>query len=414
MSRRRLFIIMGLLAALLALVAGAAAYLLVASGGGNGNGGQTNSLTPTTTGPGTVVPTFTGGGSHTGTGCGVKKNSDGTYTFPWLHVSSDGKVVDETGCIVNLVGFNMAPLFLGDAVGGISAQRVALYKQTFPMNLVRINFNSSWWDSNVFVPDANMHFRDWLELNVRWQEQAGNYVELDNGPNYTEPPCGGTVTLCPSQNQGSKDYQANPNSTTALELETNIQPGVQAWTDIAKIYANDPAVIYDAWNEPTIKDLPTFFSDMNTLINTIRAQNPRSLVIVYERGLKDIVQGKKPVYTQPNLMYDAHIYDGFNGTSPIDGKHCQVPGGANPISAQLQQSVSFVHSHGQAFMIGEWGGCYDIPSYHQLLVSFAKANYLPLVYFAAGNVVVSAKANPLALNANGLLVQSSFKSIMGA
>ena len=409
MNRKRLFIIVGLLAVLFALIAGAVVYVITSSGG---NGGQTNTLTPTT-GPSTQVPTFTGGTSHTGNGCGVKKNSDGTYTFSWLHVSSDGRVVDETGCIVNLVGFNMAPLFLGDAVGGISAQRIAWYKQTFPMNLVRINFNSTWWDKDVFVPDANMHFRQWLEQNVSWQEQAGNYVELDNGPNYADPPCGGTITLCPAQNQGQKDYQANPNPTTALGLETNIQPGIQAWTDLAKMYANDPAVIYDAWNEPNIKDLPMFFSDMNTLINTIRAQNPRSLVIVYERGLKDIVQGKNPVYTQPNLVYDAHIYDGFNGISPINGKHCQVPGSPNPISAQFQQSVSFAHSHSQGFMIGEWGGCYDIPSYHQQIVSFARANYLPLVYFAEVNVIVSGKANPLTLNANGLLVQAGFKSIMG-
>lgn len=410
MSRKRLFIIIGLLAALFVLGAGAAALIITTSGG---NGGQTGTSTPTT-GPSTEVPTFTGGATHVGNGCGVKKNSDGTYTFAWLHVSSDGRVVDETGCIVNLVGFNMAPLFLGDAVGGISAQRINWYKQTFPMmNLVRINFNSTWWNTNVFVPHANMHFRDWLEQNVKWQEQAGNYVELDNGPNYSDPPCGGTVTLCPSQDQGKKDYQANPNSTTALELETNIQPGVQAWNDIAKLYANDPAVLYDAWNEPNLKDITTFFGDMNTLINTIRAQNPRSLLIVYERGLKDIVKGKNPVYTQPNLVYDAHIYDGFNGTSPIDGSHCHVPGDTNPVSAQLQQSVSFAHSHGQGFMIGEWGGCYDIPSYHQQLVSYAKANYLPLAYFAAGNVVNSAKANPLTLNANGQLVLTGFKSIMG-
>jgi len=75
--------------------------------------------------------------------------------------------------------------------------------------------------------------------------------------------------------------------------------------------------------------------------------------------------------------------------------------------------VSFAHSHSQGFMIGEWGGCYDIPSYHQQIVSFARANYLPLVYFAEVNVIVSGKANPLTLNANGLLVQAGFKSIMG-
>lgn len=409
MNRRTGIAILVVLAAILIIVAGGALYFVF----GNGSHGQPNA-TPSSQGQVTAtVTTSVGGKAFAGNGCGVKKNSNGTYTFSWLHVSSDGKVVDESGCIVNLVGFNMAPLFLGDAVGSISSQKIAWYKQTFPMNLVRINFNSTWWNKDVFVPKANMHFRQWLQQNVQWQEQVGNYVELDNGPNYPEPPCGGTVTLCPSQDQGKRDYQANPNPTTALELETNIQPGVQAWTDLAKIYANDPAVLYDAWNEPNIKDMPTFFHDMNTLIDTIRSQNARSLIIVYERGLKFIVAGKFPAYQQPNLVFDAHIYDGFNGASPIDGKHCHIPGSANPVDAQLEQAVAFAHSHGQGFMIGEWGGCYDIPGYHQQLISFAKANYLPLTYFAAGDVVTNEKSNPLTLNANGLLVQAGFTSIMG-
>jgi hypothetical protein len=388
--------------------------LLVAVGGGlgfayywtNSGGGKVVNLP----GKSTAIP----GVAHTGTGCGVRKNANGTYTFSPLHVSSDGRVVDQNGCIVNLVGFNMGPLFLGDAVGGLSLARISWYKQTFAMNLVRVNFNSTWWDKDVFVPNANMHFRAWLQQVVQWQEQVGNYVELDNGPNYPEPPCGGTVAFCQSQDQGKRDYQANPNPTTALELETNIAPGVQAWTDLAKIYANDPAVIYDAWNEPNIKDMPTFFQDMNTLINTIRSQNPKALVVVFERGLKGIVSGQYPLYRQPNLVMDAHIYDGFNGTSPIDGKPCRLPGSANPISANLQQNVAFLHSHGIALMIGEWGGCYDIPAYHQQLTSFAKTNYLPLLYFAAGDVITNATASNPQVNDNGRLVQASYVNILGA
>ncbi|HEV2581838.1 MAG TPA: cellulase family glycosylhydrolase [Ktedonobacteraceae bacterium] len=411
MNRRKAFILLGVLAALLAIAAGSLVYFAIAGGG---RGGQTTTnLTPTQGSTGVNVTPIVGGTAHPGTGCGSVKNSQGTYTFSWLHVASDGKVVDENNCIVNLVGFNMAPLFLGDAVGSISAPKVAWYKQTFPMNLVRINFNSTWWDQDVYVPDAGMHFRAWLELNVKWQEQVGNYIELDNGPNFTDPPCGGTVTFCPAQDQGKRDYQANPNPTTALELETNIQPGVQAWTDLAKLYANDPAVVYDAWNEPNIKDIPTFFHDMNTLINTIRAQNPRALLIVYERGLTNIQNGSEPAYQQPNIVFDAHIYPGFNGTSPIDGKHCHTPGSGNPVDAQLQQAVAYAHSHGEGFMIGEWGGCYDVPGYDSQLVSFAKANYLPLTYFAAGDVVVSEKATPLALNGNGLLVKADYTSING-
>lgn len=408
MQTRKLAFVLLIIALLLVLgVTGFAAYTLLVppnQKGLLGGKGNATATPPTQATNGPVI---------SGQGCGVKKNSDGTYTFSWLHVTSNGQIVDQNNCAVPLAGFNMGPLFLSDAVGGSNPARFAWYKQNFSMNIVRTNFNSTWWNENVYVPNAHMHFQQWLETYVKWQEQQGNYVLLDNGPNYPEPPCGGTITHCPPQNQGSQDYKTNPNATTALELESNIQPGVQAWHDIAKIYANDPAVLYDAWNEPTISNLPTFFKDMNTLINTIRSVNPRSLVVVYERGWKYIVAGQYADYQQPNLVIDSHIYDGFHGISPLDGSHCVLPGSANPVNPNLQNAVNFAHSHGQAFMVGEWGGCYDIPAYNNQLVAFAKANNIPLLYFQAGNVITNGKQNPPQMNANGQLVQQSYKMIIG-
>ena len=237
----------------------------------------------------------------------------------------------------------------------------------------------------------------------------------DKGPHVAEPPCqtGGT-TICANQDQGIRDYQLNPNPETAKGLETYINYDVAAWTDIAKLYANDPAIIYDAWNEPTIKDLPTFYQDMNQLINTIRTQNPRALVIVYQRGYREIMSGEYPNYTQPNLVIDIHIYPKFNGVSPATGRNCHSPGqdGWTPQTSSLDSITQFAQSHGQAVIINEWGGCYDDPNYHQLITSYAKGKGVGLVYFHAGNVVVDQNATQLQINSNGIQVQQAYNSIL--
>ncbi len=354
MINRRMLGVFALVLALLAVVVGSVAYFFLSSR----HPGVTIQASPT---PGQPA-----------NGCrGVTKNSDGSYSFSWLHVSADGKIVDEKGCVVPLAGFNMGGLFLADASGGTKLANVASFKQTFPMNIVRVNFNSLWWVNDVYVPKANMHF---------------------------------PITYCPSQNQGIKDYTANPNPQTQQELEPYIGYDVQAWMDIAKIYANDPAVIYDAWNEPILhKQTAAYFQDMNTLINTIRSQNPRALIVVYDFGWKYITSGQFPNYQQSNLVIDSHIYDNFNGISPATGKPCHEPGHPNwtPSSSGFDQEVAFAHTHGQA-----------VTAYNQQLVSFAKTQDVGLVYFQSGDVVDKANgANEV--NDNGHMVQADYASILG-
>ena len=349
---------------------------------------------------------------HKASECGVQKKSDGTYSFSWLHVSPEGQVVDANECIVPLVGINMGGLFLMDAEAP-HPNTIAWYKHTFQMNLVRVNFNSYWWDTNVFVPKEHMGYRQWLEQYVQWQEQNGNYVELDEGPNFTEPPCGGTITFCPSEDQGEKDYKANPNPTTALELEQNIAPGEQAWKDLAKFYANDPAVIYDVLNEPT--GYHNLYRDTDTLISIIRAQNPRSLIVVFANGWKGLISGKFPFHKEPDLVIDAHIYDGFQGTSPATNTSCSEPGSTtwSPSGSNFQNLVTVAHSYGQGVIINEWGGCYDDPTYHQHIISFAAQNDIGLAYFQSGNLRTLVNGNE-ELNNNGLLVQKGYANVFNA
>jgi len=331
-------------------------------------------------------------------------------THAWLHVDKAGIVVDTRGCIVPLVGLNMGNLSYGDAGGATSLKDVLFYQQTFHTNLVRVKFNASWWNANVFVPKAHMPFRQWLQQYVQWQEQAGNYVQLVGGPHFIQPPCGGDVTFCPSENQAQED---TPNS---ISQESTIAPLLQVWSDLAALYANDPSVLYDAWNEPStdvVKDEPTFFHETNQLITTIRAKNPRSLVVVYARGLRDVMEGKIHNYSQPNLVFDAHIYDGFHGLSPATGKVCNEPGQENtfPLS-DLIQKADFAHTHGQGFLINEWGGCYDVPTYHVQLTVFAQCMHVGLAYYRVEDIVDTKPSGAIKPNANGLLVATTYATIL--
>ena len=97
---------------------------------------------------------------------------------------------------------------------------------------------------------------------------------------------------------------------------------------------------------------------------------------------------------------------------------CVEPGASQWTPAQgFDKLVAFAHSHGHAVIINEWGGCYDEPQYHQQIVSFARAQFIPLVYFQSGNVVNSTgKGGNISytLNGNGRLVQAAYTSIIGA
>jgi hypothetical protein len=404
MNNRRSIILLGIVLIILVGAAGTTTYYLL----------KLATTLPLQSGEGTATATQ-GGTSVPGKGCGVKRNSDGTYTFSWLHVSADGQIVDEKDCRVPLVGFNMGGLFIKDAGGKATLSKIQRYKQNFPMNVARINFNSRWWDYDVYVPSAGMHYRAWLQKYIGWQKQVGNYVMLDKGPHFAEPPCDSSdLKLCPNQDQGIRDYKANPNAETARELEDYIGYDIAALSDLAKLYANDPALLYDVWNEPTLKNLPAFYQDMNTLINTVRRQNPASLIIVYQRGYREIVSNEYPDYMQSNLVIDAHVYPNFNGTSPATGQSCHSPGksGWTPQNSNLDTLVQFAHNHGHAFIINEWGGCYDIPEYHQVITSYAKAQGIGLVYFEAGNVLANRNTNALVVNDNGRLVQQAYADIL--
>ncbi|MEO8974012.1 MAG: cellulase family glycosylhydrolase [Ktedonobacteraceae bacterium] len=354
--------------------------------------------------------------SGTNQACAVTKNPDGTYHFFWLHVDSQGDVVDSNNCRVPLLGWNAIGAFqgAGGAVGNAQVQTL------LRMNVVRMAFNERWYESNVYVPAQRMHYQAWLQKIVSILESRGDYVMLDASTAFFEPPCGNdgmgvNITFCPAEDQGRVDY-SNPSSPYyhndgGLELYQPI--AVQALTDLAKFYAHDPAVLFDVWNEPgsyifvTPDSEKNKVSDMNERINDVRQYDPQSLVFVFASGGSEELS-----YKQPNLVFDFHIYPGYKGISPVTHAACPTSSSNVP---KLQQEFVTLRAAGRAIFIGEWGHCYNVPAYNQQILSIAKTYNAGLAYFAEGYLLATSKNNsaPKQLNANGMLVQQDYNSLFG-
>jgi hypothetical protein len=346
---------------------------------------------------GVASPTVPSGTGTTGTcnGKGVVRNADGSYHFSRLHVNGQGAIVDSSNCIVHLVGLNMGGLFLA-AAGHPSLQSIQWFKQQIPMNVVREAFNTYWWQTNVYVPNEHMPYQEWLKTVVKWQEQSGNYVILDAATQFHNPPCGTGVNVpCPSQNQATKNIPQNPQEKSIYQ-----PPALAALSDLAKIYANDPAIIFDVWNEPSNKQITgisisTFFQDMNQRINTVRQYAPDAIVMVYQQGLSQIQSGAVPNYTQKNILFDTHIYQ------------------ANWSPSDTQPLVNYAHTHGQAVIVGEWGGNAGTPV-PSVLIPFLKENNVEACYFISSYIVVGKADNPSGLNASGQGVAAGYATILGS
>lgn len=342
---------------------------------------------------------------------GVSKDANGIYHFSWLHVdSATGYIMDARNCIVDLRGFNSAGTEYADAVSpfpGLNSQRLSWFNSMFKMNYLRLNLNVGWWNSNVYVPNAHMYYRAWIEQWISWAEQNGDYVVLNRTNEYQLPPCGGTITYCPAQGEPSDLDDASPQQQ--FNAGHLLDQTLAFWNSIVALYKNDPAILYDDWNELHDITASTWLTVQTTLITTIRALNPRSLIMLgsydWNNTMNPITSGQVPDLNYPNLVYDWHIYDGVSGQS--NGLQCTQGKSylwANWGTASNAQ-FGFAQQHGHGAIINEWGGCLDDPSYNAALSSYAAGHHIGMAYYMAGNVVNSTWT---ALNGNGVLAQAAY------
>ncbi len=338
---------------------------------------------------------------------GVSQDANGVYHFLWLHVdSATGFIMDSHNCIVDLRGFNTAGTEFADGVGGfpgLSAQRFTWFKSQFKMNYVRLNLNVGWWNSNLYVPNAQMYYRAWIQQIITWAEQDGDYVLLNRTNEYQLSPCGGAVTYCPAQGEPSDLDDANPQQqfNTGHLLDQTLT----FWNSIVSLYKNDPAILYDDWNELHDINAASWLSVQKTMIAAIRSINPRSLIMLgsndWNNSMSPLTSGQEPDLSYPNLVYDWHIYDGQSGPGCVQGASYLW----STWGAEFSREFTFAHQHGHGAVINEWGGCLDAPTYNAALSSYATSNHIGMAYYMAGNVV---NGYWTALNANGILAQAAY------
>lgn len=338
---------------------------------------------------------------------GVTMYRDGSYHFSWLHIdSSTGYFMDQNNCVVDLLGFNTAGTEFGNGVGGFpgfSAQRFTWFKSLFKMNYVRLSINVGWWNSNVYVQAAKMNYRPWIQQIVTWAEQNGDYVLLNRVNEYQTPPCGGAITYCPAQVEPTDIDDNNPQQQfNAGHLLDQTQA---FWTSIVSLYKNDPAILYNQWNEIHNLTASSWLAVQRTLITTIRAINPRSLIVLgsydWNNTMNPLTNGQEPDLAYPNLAYDWHIYDGKSGQA------CMQPYSYMWAhwGAESAREFAFAHLHGHGAMINEWGGCLDDPTYNAALSSYAAANHISMAYYSPNNVVDGSWS---VLTTNGVLAQAAY------
>jgi hypothetical protein len=342
---------------------------------------------------------------------GVIKNSGGSYHFSWLHVDArTGYIMDEHNCIVDLRGFNTAGIEYGDGVSGfpgLTPRRLTWFNSMFKMNYIRLNLNVGWWNSDIYVPKARMHYRAWIQQWITWAEQSGDYVLLTRTNDYQIPPCGGSITYCPPQAVPSDIHTRN------LQMQFNaghlLDQTLAFWQSIVPLYKNDPAILYNDWNEMSGINALSWQKVQITLITTIRSINPRSLIMLgsndWNNTMNPLTNGQIPDLRYPNLVYDWHIYDGMSGQ--WNGLPCKQPYSYmwSHWGAESTRQFTFAHRHGHGAIINEWGGCLDNPTYNDALAGYAASNHIGMAYYTAMNVVDGSWSR---LIANGLLAQVAY------
>ena len=342
---------------------------------------------------------------------GVSKDANGAYHFSWLHVdSATGYIMDQHNCIVDLRGFNSAGTEYADAVSpfpGLNSQRLTWFNNMFKMNYIRLNLNVGWWNSNIYVPNANMYYRAWIQQWIAWAEQSGDYVLLNRTNEYQLPPCGGAITYCPAQGEPSDLDDAYPQQQ--FNAGHLLDQTLTFWNSIVALYKNDPAILYDDWNELHDITASTWLTVQTTLITTIRGINPRSLIMLgsydWNNTMNPITNGQVADLNYPNLVYDWHIYDGVSGQ--LQGIPCNQ--GTSYMWAhwatEATREFTFAHQHGHGAVINEWGGCLNALQYNTALSIYAASNHIGMAYYMAGNVVTNDWS---AINTNGILTQAAY------
>ncbi|MHB8259430.1 MAG: T9SS type A sorting domain-containing protein [Bacteroidia bacterium] len=322
----------------------------------------------------------------------------GAYHFDTLHVDTGGYVRNNSGCEIHFAGFNEGAMSTGGA-DGIDTVHVANLKSLFPCNIIRMEINSRWWVLNDTVPVHGKRFKAAFIENIARAKRLGFYVLIDFFVNYSNLPW--STPGYGSQTLGESNFATNHDTT---ELQQSNFYALQAIRDLAQLYGNDPAILFDLWNEPagyiwapTVPNSANeskFLPRMNQRIDTLRKYAPNSIAVIYCERV-DSMQAdptRFPFYTQSNILIDYHQYD-------TASCYC---GPAN---------INFLRSHGTSRITCEWGSTQTWPvdsAYTSHLLGFGKREHEGMLIYHDTHLFVT---SPLGLTKSGHWVASGYDSL---
>ncbi|HEY9724097.1 MAG TPA: cellulase family glycosylhydrolase [Oscillatoriaceae cyanobacterium] len=252
----------------------------------------------------------------------------------WVHVQGT-QLVDESGKPVSVRGVNLGGWLVQEPwmmpLASTSQGAPAIKDQTTlwqtvanrfgasEMNKIRDAYRSAWLSdadfanmkaagiTTVRVPFTYADLQEpdgykWLDWEIQEASKHGLYTILDL---HGAP--GGQSSAMHTGQADQNQFFKNP---------ADVQKAAQMWQDLAKRYANNPAVLgYDLLNEPMgAQSTQQLYQAQNALYQAIRQVDPKH-VIFFEDGYKGVDTFPDPKqYGWKNVAFSIHQYD-FNGTS---------------------------------------------------------------------------------------------------
>jgi endoglucanase len=112
------------------------------------------------------------------------------------------------------------------------------------------------------------------------------------------------------------------------------------FAQMAELYANQPSVIFEVYNEPVDVDWQTVKSYAETIVATIRGRGASNLIIVgTPNWSQDVdIAASSPIASSANVAYTLHFY-------------------ANTHTQPLRDKAKTALERGIALFVTEWGTC---------------------------------------------------------
>lgn len=319
------------------------------------------------------------------------------------------------GCNYRLTGVNTSGMEYSacgfgppKAFGGNITENVTGAIKVWKANLIRLPLNQDFWFgySDGIHSSANVRniknmekYRGYVDAAVETVSKLNCHIELD------------------------LHWSGNGNWGSSIPVKQQNMPddhSIDFWKDVAKRYANNPAVIFNLYNEPH-DDLWEVWrnggmsnSGFHTpghqaLVDAVRSTGANNIIIAGGLGwawdltgvpsyaLKDTASGY-------GIAYDAHIYDNKGGNSEEDKVNL------------WNQNVASAVSAGYCVIIGEFGGWSDsgCNPFESNLISWINGNNPQKHLFNATAWNFSTEASPYLLSGwsgftptscHGILVQ---------